>query len=516
MSSGGSSFRARFALFALPAGYIGFLLAASVPASPLRPPIPTTVGIPRWFEAGSRWIGLHRLTWTRVTVLAIVLLVALVGAFAYVCRETWNGRVGLRSVIAVSVVSLSVAAAGPLVLSRDVYSYASYGRMYALYDTNPYVAAPMRFPRDPFTRFVSSEWRQTRSVYGPAFTLASAGIAGAARNSTAAAVWGFKVMAAVAVAAAMYLVAGAARAARRGREAFAAAVVGLNPVIVIHVVGAGHNDALVAALLASALLIAMRAAPSSTPKQEERPVQGQTGRAIHGSFISVTALITLAALVKVIAAIPLLLWLGHVIRSSPPGRRVRVAGVHLAVAAAVTVVVTAPLFAGWETVRALGNVASREGWASGARLVARGLRAVTGAEPSSPPGLALTAGVYLGFFVVFLNLTWRLFRASSGEPGAPWGGGLLLFALAAPYLLPWYAAWFVAFVPFMMNFGLGSVALVVAGLLSLTGVPAEPGLEPGLWRTMLLVVHYAVAPLILVLLFFAALRVRRLAPLSQT
>ena len=508
----GSSRRVRLALFGILAGYFGFVLIASAPSSPLRPPSPRGVGVPGWLQTGSRWIGLDRLTSGWLTVTALLLLGALVAAFAFICREAWNERTSLVSVVAIAALSLGLVTAGPLVLSRDVYSYASYGRMYALSDTNPYVASPSRFGRDPFTAVVSDEWRNTPSVYGPAFTLLSAGIAGAGRNSPGATVWAFKVLAAIAVAIAAYLVAAAVRAVRQGREAFAVAVVGLNPLMVLHVAGAGHNDALVAALLAGALLVALRRAVSRAQSSEGSPESWGDGSVSTTSAIAVTVLITLAALVKVIAAIPFLLWLAWLIRSSPSfTRRVRVTAIHLAVAGGLTVLVTAPLFAGGETLRAIGNVAGREGWASSARLVARALRALTGVELSSSADVALSVGVYLGFLALFLTLTWRLFRATDGDPASVWGGGLLLFALAASYLLPWYAAWFLPFVPFLMHLGLGTVALAVAGLLTLTGVPAEPAFDLSLWRNMILVVHYAVAPVMLALLLVAAVRVRRLA-----
>ncbi|HEX2069627.1 MAG TPA: hypothetical protein VHH54_05425, partial [Actinomycetota bacterium] len=334
--------------------------------------------------------------------------------------------------------------------------------------------------------------------------------AGATRNSTTATLWAFKLLAAVAVGLAAYMAAAAARVVRPGTETFAVAVVGLNPLMVLHVVGAGHNDALVAAFLGGALLVAVQAARSRTRASEEDSAASEGGSISVISTIAVTVLITLAALVKVIAAIPLLLWIAYLLRTTPSSRRLRVAAIQLAVAAGLTVVVTAPLFAGSETVKAIGNVAGREGWASSARLVTRILRALGSVERGSTPDAVLSVGIYLGFLAVFVALTWRVFRATDGDPGSAWGGGLLLFALAASYLLPWYAAWFLPFVLFMMKLGLGTVALAVAGLLTLTGVPAEPGFEPSLWQNMMLAVHYGVAPAILALLLVAGVRVRRL------
>ncbi len=294
--------------------------------------------------------------------------------------------------------------------------------MHALYDTNPYVAAPARFAADPFTPVVSDQWRNTASVYGPAFTLVSAGVAGTAKNSPAATVWTFKVLAMVAVAVAAYLAAAAARVARPGSEVFAVAIVGLNPVMVLHVVGAGHNDAIVAALLAGALLVTARFATSRHPSTD----RAEDGSAVDSispiSAGAVTVLIALAAMVKVIAVIPLVLWLAYLFRSSPRGRRVGATATQLGIAGAVTAVVTAPLLAGAETIKAIGNVAGREGSASGPRLVARALRAATGVEVGSPPEVALSAGVYLGFLAVFVALTWWLFSATGGDPVPTWGG----------------------------------------------------------------------------------------------
>src|SRR4029079_6796301 len=86
-----------------------------------------------------------------------------------------------------------------------------------------------------------------------------------------------------------------------------------------------------------------------------------------------------------------------------------------------------------------------------------------------------------------------------------WGVALLAFSLAAPYLLPWYAAWLLPLVavaaaanprragPFVV------VGVIQAGVLALTGIPAEPGAMPGMWRAMVLGVHYGAAPVLLTL-----------------
>src|SRR5439155_17970705 len=93
---------------------------------------------------------------------------------------------------------------------------------------------------------------------------------------------------------------------------------------------------------------------------------------------------------------------------------------------------------------ALADLASRTGWASAERLVRRGLEAIGGGSSS-----ALRTVVALLFGAAFLAILWPLVRRPRGRDpvdgaGAParWGIALLGAALAGPYLLPWYAAWF--------------------------------------------------------------------------
>src|SRR5436309_117352 len=96
----------------------------------------------------------------------------------WVLKPTRSFLKGYRPVVLVaSAVSLAIAALGPLLLSRDIYTYAAYGRMRVLYHHNPYVSTLAAFPHDPFVAVASSQWRHTHAPYGPVFTLLSAAIA---------------------------------------------------------------------------------------------------------------------------------------------------------------------------------------------------------------------------------------------------------------------------------------------------------------------------------------------------
>jgi alpha-1,6-mannosyltransferase len=475
MAGASTSWRARWALGALVAGYALVTIVASAQGSPLVPPLPAGAEPASWLARIAHGFGLDRMSRLGLTIVSLSLLAVLVTAFVAVVAEALRGRVAVRAVAVAGVAALAIAVAAPLLLSRDVYSYAAYGREYALHGANPYVTPPSAFPADPLFRVVSPEWRGTRSVYGPAFTLISAALAKLWSGSPGATVLAFKVLAGLAMAGAAGLAAGAAgRWGRPERRALAVALVALNPVIVVHTVGGGHNDALVGLGLAAA---AWLAAPPP---------------AARGRAPAVTAVLAVASLVKIVAAIPLALWIWSEVRTAPPGSRLRTLGQHAGVAAVVAAVLTAPLFAGWRSVTAVANLASRQGWASGARLVARGVEAVTGA------GVARL--VYVAFLAAFALAVWALERRATDPHPARWGRALVLFALFAPYLLPWYVAWFVPVLALIDDRRLVWIGVALGSLLALTGVPAEPDGAASLWRGMLLGVHYVAAPAALALL----------------
>jgi alpha-1,6-mannosyltransferase len=487
----------------LVAGYLFMELIAGAPASPLVPALPREVGLPAWNIRGAALLGLDRQGRTALTVLALTVMAALVAAFLTLVRESWRGRVRLAPVMVAGGASLVLSMAGPLLLSRDVYSYAAYGRMFALHDANPYVLPPSAVRNDPFTPVLSPQWRNTRSDYGPAFTLISAGIARASSGSPEATIRSFQVLAGAALAGAALLAAAACRRVRPERTAMAAAVVALDPVLVLHTVGGGHNDALAALLLAAALWLSVRGGSLSG----EIPGSAAQGPVSAGTS-TVTVLLTLAALVKLSLGVALAVWVWLLWRGAPPGRRVRVEAVHAVLVVATGTAATAPLWAGFRTLRSLSTLTSLEGWASGVRLVARGAEAVARALGGSGAATATGRAIDAAFLLVLAAALWRLLsRATPPAAGPAWGTSLLLLALAIPIFLPWYAAWFLLFLPLLSDDVLIWIGLGASVLLALTGIPAEPSGAPGLWQDMVLAVHYGAAPIMLGLFAVAVSRV---------
>ena len=80
-----------------------------------------------------RWLGdllfLRLLGHTGLMILGLLAMVSTGIAFLLVLREAWHGRLSMRAVAIVAVVFHVVVLTLPLLFSRDVYSYAYYGRI---------------------------------------------------------------------------------------------------------------------------------------------------------------------------------------------------------------------------------------------------------------------------------------------------------------------------------------------------------------------------------------------------
>jgi alpha-1,6-mannosyltransferase len=332
---------------------------------------------------------------------APVFLVLLAGAFAAYVAGLWLLRRGaVVPLVAVLVLAAGVQLAplgAPLLLSTDAWTYWEYGWI-ANHGHDPYVAAPERFPDNPAFDHAGADWRDTTSVYGPAFTLASQPVAAVAASSADAAAWLFKALAAVAILGTTVLVARLARA-----PAAAAAFVGWNPLLAVHLAGGGHNDAWVAAAVVGALALA---------------AAGRRGAA--------GAVWALAVLVKWVPAIFVLL---AALASRVRGRRAW-AAVLGALSAAAAVALVATLEFGLDWLTAFGPLAANAGTETSYALPNRLEQA----------GLPDRVAVGLGVAVFTLGLAWLARDARrSGRPRlAP---AALLLLVTTPWLAAWYTAW---------------------------------------------------------------------------
>ena len=328
---------------------------------------------------------------------SIAFLAALAGAFAayaLALRLLASSGAPLRAVVALAAAIQLAPLAAPLLLSTDAWTYWEYGAI-ANDGGNPYRDTPAEHPGNPAFEHAGADWRDTVSVYGPAFTLLSQLVAALAGSSEHVAAWTFKTIAAASM---LALTALAARLARNG--AFAAAFVGWNPLLAIHFAGGGHNDALMLALVLGALVLAATSRP-------------------RGAAI----LWPLAILVK---WIPVVFFALRVLEAKRDRRRV--AHVTFAVTAAVAVGLATLLY-GPHWLGAAGPLAANAEGQSGYALPHR----------LEQLGLPHRFTLVLAAAVFAVGLVWLARRARRGEPALARAGCLML--VTTPWLVPWYAVW---------------------------------------------------------------------------
>jgi alpha-1,6-mannosyltransferase len=476
------------------AGYVAIAVVAGAPRSPLTVLLPAGARPPSWATSLARAVGLARFGRHGLTGVSWGLVLVVLAAFVVVLLEARSGRVRLSAVLIGSGVSLAVAVAAPLLLSRDVYTYAAYGRIDAVYHGNPYLTTLSSYPHDRFVAVTSTQWLHGHSLYGPLFTLLGAAIARTWAGSPDATILAFKVLAGVAVLAATGFVALAAKRTWPERAPLAAALVGLNPVLVVHTVGGGHVDALIAAPLAAALALAV-AGP----------------RGLSARAVAITALLTLACLVKGVIVPALALWLLFLVRAEG-GRRGRLLAVHLGAVVALVVASVLPFRAGWHTVTPFASLGGVEVWASPSHLVGLAARAIVGSFAGARAGGDAARAVEVAFLLLFVVLVLQLVRRGSASgataPIEVWGVALLLLALSMPYLLPWYAAWFAPFIGLFVDGALLLAGALVTLVLALTLIPADP-FHGRTSPEVMDGVHYGAASVLLVVGLVVATRVLR-------
>jgi alpha-1,6-mannosyltransferase len=289
----------------------------------------------------------------------------------------------------------------PPLLSHDVYSYIAYARLGASHGLDPYVATPRAIPLD--TVFDQVDWKGVTSAYGPLFTLATYPLAGLSVGSS------ILILKLSVAAAALGLVAVVARLApSRGVEPVrAAAFVGLNPLLLVHVVGGPHNDGV-------AMLLAMLAVAATLGAAEA----------------SGGAAFVLAAGVKATGAFALpFALLGTGVR-----RRRLLLGA--AAAFALMALVAWPAF-GLDWLGSL-NVAGDNLGKTSHMSVPITFSRIAGVDS----GLVQNAALYIygGLVAYLLIWTWR---GGDWVRAAGWAGAGLL--LASTWLLPWYLIWALPF-----------------------------------------------------------------------
>jgi hypothetical protein len=413
---------------AVAASIVGMLFVAIVSATPNSPFYPV---LPTGMEAANplRWLsGVLGLGHLDITALMLVGLLATVSAaigFVLLVRECWAGHIPVRTVVILVLAFHAVVLMLPLLFSRDVYSYAFYGRIVSTYRANPYGATPSDFPLNSLFPLTWPGWRSTTSVYGPLFTWISALMTSVVKKPSEV-VTSFQLLAAAASLGTIAVVGRLVQRVRPDRTAFAIAMIGCNPIVIYHVVGGGHNDMLVAFFVACAvsLLFARR------------------------ELLSAIAL-ALGMSVKASAAVPLALLIVAVVANEPPERRRRLLMLYGGIVTGVWLALAMPFMRGGNPISALLEVSSHDSWMAPGQLIVRGASGLGGLIGGDALrdlfATVARIGLFAGSGVAVIAIGRRIWTSGWARTptalAAAWGWAFLAITLPSPVLFTWYLVW---------------------------------------------------------------------------
>lgn len=466
-------------------GVLVCALFAATPDSPFQPVLPVGAEPIGPLTALATAIGLDRLTGPWLIAAGVASMGLAVAGFLVLLRASWRGVVSLRTIIVFAVLAhVVVVTMLPLLFSRDVYSYAFYGRIVAIYDENPYVHTPVEFGNDDLWPLVGPKWVDTPAVYGPAFTTAS-GVVARVADTPAGQVGAYRWLAGLASIATVATIAATARRLQPDRAAFAVAAFGLNPAVLFLGVASGHNDLLVAlAIAVGASLL------------------------VYERTLAAVAVFAVGALIKVPVALPLVLAIVWAVARTERPRRVRVLVAHAGLAVVLGVAFSLPYLQTDDPTLGMLEVAGHQGWLAPSGLVAK----VFGWLSFGTLGWLARVGFAAVLLTAFIRLARDLARrAAAREPVetvcAAIAWSLVMLILLGPVLLPWYAAWALPLAWLLPR--LSRATLIAAGIaLAMVQWTTEPLRYPGAFNVNLAIGHWIVTPTLLTLAIWCLVDLR--------
>lgn len=467
------------------ASFVLFATVAAAPGSPFTPVLPEGAGSRGPFRWLAEVVGLGEVHGNALAAIGVLAAGLAAAAFLFLLRETWRGSVRPSTILVLAVAYHLALLALPLLFSRDVYSYAFYGKITATYHANPYVATPADFPRDALAALVGPKWFDTPAVYGPLWTQVS-GLVVRAVDTIPGQVVAFRLIAIAASLGTLAVVRRLVRRVRPAREAFALALLGANPLVLFQSAASGHNDLLVALGVAGALALVF------ARRQ-----------------LLATAVLTLAALVKAPAAIPLALLVVAAVARRPRGERLRTLVAHGAVVGGLALVAAAPFLNTSDPTLGMVELAGHEGWLAPSRFFRRLFDAVSNDALGLVPRLIFPVVLLGALFLIARELVRRA-PASGRLQGAAWGWGLLALTLLGPILLPWYVAWTLP-LGWLLAGAARGVLIGSSALLTVSQWTSEPARFEAAYRVNIWFGHYVLTPLAIGLLVWLLVDLRRRA-----
>ncbi|HEV2360160.1 MAG TPA: polyprenol phosphomannose-dependent alpha 1,6 mannosyltransferase MptB [Acidimicrobiales bacterium] len=336
--------------------------------------------------------------------------------------------------------------------SRDAYSYATQGEMMSR-GINPYVYPPSTIGIgniNPWITTVDTLWRDSTSPYGPAFLGIDGFIVTLTGHSPLVTIIGLRLMAVVGtVLMGVYLPRLARSYGYDGASAFVLSV--MNPLILLHLVGGAHNDALMLGLLAAGLATARRG----------HPVLG-------------IVLCTIGAGVKIPAIVGVVYigwyWLGDDVDRR---RRIWPVAAALGIAVVAMEAISEAMGLGWGWISGLSNPDAVRSWMDPPTAV--GLYAgkfVQAVGLGDHSHVILSAARGLGLLLAVAISARLLWKSRPETAVRALGLTLLAMVVLGPVVQPWYLAWGVVV---LATVATGRIRLLVVTLSCCASFLGLPG-----------------------------------------
>ncbi len=424
---------------------VAVAVGASIPSSPFKLEMPGTwfFGLPSSGEVPSQAFLLFG-------------LVAVYGGMGLLMR-VWYGLIRaldrrpgvpirhLWWVLALWMVPMLVVAP---IFSRDVFSYAAQGEMMSRH-INPYFYGPGTLGAGPYPNPVDPLWINTPAPYGPLFLMLDGFFASVSLHNQLVTVILLRLLSVAGVVLIAYCIPRLARA--HGRDPgpiFTLAV--LNPLVLLTLVGAAHNDAIMVGLLLAGITAAIY----------KHPVWG-------------VVLCALAAAIKVPAALGIVYigwdWLGQGI---PWRQRVRPVVTAALIAAAVMVLLTviSGLGFGWiANLETPGTVRSWLAPATGIGMIVSGSFHLVGIGVSGSGVLSVTR--VFGLLIAAVAAVYLLWNSDRIGSLRALGLSLLLFVVLGPVVQPWYLTWGLILLAPVASARMRKVIIVCSVISPFIGLP---------------------------------------------
>ncbi len=348
-------------------------------------------------------------------------------------------RVQLDRTLLLWIIPLSVA---PPMFSNDVYSYLAQSEI-AARGIDPYKEGPVAGLGidNVLTNNVPTIWRDTPAPYGPLFLWMGRGIAHLTGENIVAGVWVHRLLALAGVALIVWAL--PRLSVRCGVAPVSALWLGAaNPLVLFHLVGGVHNDALMLGLMLAGLEFALRAVHGAADAVAPPPLDA------HGYLMLIAGAITisLSSSIKITSIIALGFVGMALAKRWGNGLRALCLSAALlgGIAALTTLLVSMASGLGFGWVHTLGTANAVRSWMSlptalgiitgfGGVLLGLGDHTTALLSITRPIAAAVAAVITARMLVA----TWTGRLHPVGALGVSLGAIVLLF----PVVQPWYLLW---------------------------------------------------------------------------